>query len=890
MNKGDRPSRFLVDLIPKEEEKKTTKWEEMRQRFSAQKKEIEKSKKTTPEIVYEEKEDTTNAKNNNSPVPHSERRVAWRAITKDLALISFLIFIIKIVFSVGKTGYSAIYRIGWSAVFLVRFLFILFFKILGIFWIFNKFRSKNKPEKIIEKHEDEILKSFISDIHPLDILEGLDIRDVIRTHTKVIWYKKLFPFRLPSLRPLITFSLILFIIAAPLKGFTYYQNLNGLKGRVLGATEEAAKEFIAAGQSASELNFNEAEAQFKRAGNIFIGAQGEIGKLTGLLNVLGAIIPNREIRLAADAGLILEAGQISSEIGNEFAAAFSSLNKEDKLLKTIIDAFYLHTENASVLGSRLKLVIEKIDPANIPVEHQATFLLLRDKAVIIEASLYELTEILKYMKVFLGFDMDTRYLMVFQNNTELRASGGFIGSFALIDFSNGKIKNLEVPGGGSYDTEGGLKERIIAPEPLHLVNPLWHFWDANWWPDWPTSARKLAWFYEHSGGPTVDGVISLTPTVMERLLGIIGPIDLMEEYGVIIDSKNFWQITQTLSEEKSEDHPDFKPIPYNRETAASSSKFASSSGAVAKEVKLEPKKIIRDLFEEILEVMPGRLNKEVLIKILIAVEDLFKEKQILLYFENSELEEKISEYGLDGRVKDSPHDYLMVVNTNISGGKSDRKIKEEIKLETEILSDGSVINNLEITRTHTGAAGEEFSGVQNANWMRVYVPLGSEFISASGFSNAERLEFEKPDPSWELDPDVAASEGQAIIDNNSFTRIYRENDKTVFANWILIEPGETKTVSLRYKLPFIMEVEEESGYKAKIMELLNSEPRLVMPYTLLLQKQPGSLGSKFRSILKLSPPFRLEWNYPENMSTTPGSWELNGDLSVDRYLAGLLEL
>jgi len=77
---------------------------------------------------------------------------------------------------------------------------------------------------------------------------------------------------------------------------------------------------------------------------------------------------------------------------------------------------------------------------------------------------------------------------------------------------------MEVPSGGGYDTEAGLTEFIAAPEPLHLVDPLWHFWDANWWPDWEKSAKKLMWFYEKSDGPTVDGVISITPTVIEKII------------------------------------------------------------------------------------------------------------------------------------------------------------------------------------------------------------------------------------------------------------------------------------------------------------------------------------------------------------------------------------
>ena len=68
-----------------------------------------------------------------------------------------------------------------------------------------------------------------------------------------------------------------------------------------------------------------------------------------------------------------------------------------------------------------------------------------------------------------------RYLLIFQNNTEMRASGGFMGSFAVMDFSNGQVSNLNVPGGGTYDTEAGLKSKIVAPKPLQLGGIYKHY-------------------------------------------------------------------------------------------------------------------------------------------------------------------------------------------------------------------------------------------------------------------------------------------------------------------------------------------------------------------------------------------------------------------------------
>ena len=96
------------------------------------------------------------------------------------------------------------------------------------------------------------------------------------------------------------------------------------------------------------------------------------------------------------------------------------------------------------------------------------------------SSLDNFYELLQGLEIILGKDQFKRYLLIFQNNYELRATGGFIGSFALMDVDNGVIKSVEMPGGGSYDLQGGLNRRISSPEPLYLISPLWQFHDANW--------------------------------------------------------------------------------------------------------------------------------------------------------------------------------------------------------------------------------------------------------------------------------------------------------------------------------------------------------------------------------------------------------------------------
>ncbi len=666
------------------------------------------------------------------------------------------------------------------------------------------------------------------------------------------------PTNFSMIRSALVFTAILFILVLPFKAFTYYKSLDSAQGQILGASEEGINELLSASESIQQLDFSQARESFEQAGANFLSAQVELDEINNLLLKLTAIIPSEEMRLAANAPYILSAGQAASSLGSNLSLILDSLFNNQDDLWLILDQITRYGDQAVASAQSLKKQLDYIDIHVLPEEYRLPFSKIRDKATMVAESLSEFINLAKGAHTFLGAQQDKRYLLVFQNNAEMRGSGGFVGSFAIIDFSQGKIKNIEVPGGGSYDTRAGLDEKILPPEPLQLLGVHWRFWDANWWPDWPKSAQKLAWFYERSDGSTVDGVIGFTPTVMERLLEVIGPIGMEEKYGLVIDSQNFWLTVQEIVEEKI-------------------------TG-----IK-EPKQIISDLMTKIIEELPGRLNKENLINLLGAVEQSLEEKHILFYFTQKEMQEKVDDMDWSGRMKQTSKDYLAVINTNIAGGKSDRKIKESILHKAEVMPDGSVINEVKITRYHTGSKGERYVGVRNVDWMRIYVPLGSELQEAQGFEKPDDIYFKQPEEGWCQDPDLIVEENLAETDQESGTKIYNEAYHTVFANWSMVDPGQTITVYLKYKLPFKLEIEKSENLMDKVEDLLNPSQRELIPYTLLVQKQPGAKPSQFKSSFIVDEKYKLVWHYPKELFAKDNGWEIKDDLDTDKYWAILLE-
>ena len=116
---------------------------------------------------------------------------------------------------------------------------------------------------------------------------------------------------------------------------------------------------------------------------------------------------------------------------------------------------------------------------------------------------------------------DGQYLIVFQNNAEIRSSGGFIGSYAVLKIDDFEIKNL------SFNTNILALDRqfsdqyfVKAPAPLakFLKGKSWALRDSNYDASFPEAADDILSFYTRETGDRVDGIIALNAQVMIDLL------------------------------------------------------------------------------------------------------------------------------------------------------------------------------------------------------------------------------------------------------------------------------------------------------------------------------------------------------------------------------------
>jgi hypothetical protein len=390
-----------------------------------------------------------------------------------------------------------------------------------------------------------------------------------------------------------------------------------------------------------------------------------------------------------------------------------------------------------------------------------------------------------------------------------------------------------------------LKENIVPPKPIQKISAAWSLHDSNWFPDFPVSAEKAIFFYEKTGGPTVDGVITLTPTVMQKLLVETGPIPL-PQYGFTVDADNFIPIVQEQVETK-----------YDKE-------------------ENQPKKVLADLTALLIEKVFASQDKETLYKIMNALVEGLNEKQMLLYMRHPETEALIDDAGWSGRILPASKDYLSVIHSNINGYKTDGVIDEIIKHTAEISADGSVIDTVTITRTHRGGnTPYDWWNKVNADYMRVYVPAGAKLLSAKGATwefPASPLDYKAL--GFHTDADVEREENSIVIDEKSGTRVYQDAGKTVFGAWVYVSPQESVTVEYRYSLPFTIDMNKIKSGGAD-------------SYMTVYQKQSGSIGSKLFASVIFPQSIEPVWQMSGNLIPYGRQWKLETDLKTDVF-AGMV--
>lgn len=342
------------------------------------------------------------------------------------------------------------------------------------------------------------------------------------------------------------------------------------------------------------------------------------------------------------------------------------------------------------------------------------------------------------------------YLILFQNNAEIRPSGGFLGSFARVDFKDGKIEKIDFEK-NIYTLDKAYLASGKAPEPpeeyKNFTDKL-TMRDSNIYADFQESAKNVAWFYKEESGNDVDGVFAVDTSLFRQLLEITGPIE-MSDYGLSINADNFLQDVQYQVE-----------IGYFEDESNWSEN--------------QPKKILSDMLPIFMKKLfsEGEKSKSILSTIIQSI----KEKHLLAYFTNEKLQDLATGINLAGKVANTSGDYIYLNDSNIGGKKSSLNIVQTLNHQVEIQSSGSVIEKLSVVKKHEGSY--DWPDGTNKNYSSVFLPLTANVSAIKLISGSDQPDFN------------GQVEGPA--------KTSAQYGKTKVSFWQVTEPGKVGQTDIEY--------------------------------------------------------------------------------------------
>lgn len=588
-------------------------------------------------------------------------------------------------------------------------------------------------------------------------------------------------------KSLTAFLLLLVIAASPLAVLKIASEGQQLTGRVLGLKDDIFQNADSAQSAIKNKDYQLAQTNFSNVLTNLQTAQRDLDQSSILIQSLVKLAPdqyNTENILKA-ATLLTESGIIGSQILNQVQTLSITPEGLGDNAKENFANLVLATNQISEKMNQANELLKGLNPNVLPATYQ---LALKDTQSFVSDLATQMSQLSSVMDIADNILMQNKkFLIVLQNNNELRSTGGFIGTIAQGNFSAGSIKKLDIR--SVYDLDGQLLEQVRVPSPMIAVNDRLYLRDSNWLINFPDSAKVLSNMYEKEGGETPDLVVSVNPEVFIELLKLTGPI-VLPTYNVTLSAENFIETVQTTTSVK-----------YDKGLN-------------------QPKQMLADLYPALLQKL-NSIFKENPVMILGVLQKSLVQKDLLIYSKDLELQQKLEAFHWSGKVEDTDSDYLQIVSNNLSGTKTDRFIKREVKMQTTIDDQGSVINQVKYIVENPLPTN---SGLTNKSWVRFLVPDDSKFIASEGFSGKQ----DTPEISANQSSNSEISEWENNLKFDQDKNIYigREAGKTYFANWLELPAGQTITVTLTYQLPF------------KIRGNINH-------YSLLLQKQPGMLPYSF---------------------------------------------
>jgi hypothetical protein len=406
----------------------------------------------------------------------------------------------------------------------------------------------------------------------------------------------------------------------------------------------------------------------------------------------------------------------------------------------------------------------------------------------------------------LGLEGPRKYLVLGQTADELRATGGFVSTIWIVTFQEGELMEIRYQDTVEVDDLDHLDLYPVPPPglDLHMQACCWLLRDVSWEPDFPFTAGLAQEVYRLGQREAVDGVIALNQWTLQRLVDFLGGLPTSEGDGRI-----------------------------------------SPEGLMAfiqERTDAEGRGYTRYLLPQILIELERGAAPSNVVALAQLMQDLFREKLLLVYVNDPRVQAIIRRLGWDGSVAQGESDYVMVVDSNVGWSKVDRNVRRSLTYQVSLSPEGASLAHLLLE--YHNLSGPEASGCQLQwmsrgtsyqqqmqacywNYLRVYLPPGSLLVQATPMPLPEGAIY------------VQQGAGVAGQETLQTSTAY---GRTVLEGLLVTPPGDTVQQSFLYELPPGVLVAQGNRWG----------------YTLVLQKQPGVLERSVEVVVTLAPGYRVD--------------------------------
>jgi sortase (surface protein transpeptidase) len=541
-------------------------------------------------------------------------------------------------------------------------------------------------------------------------------------------------------------GLLIAALAVAYGDLTSLRHSLGVGRDALSAARTAASNpLLEPGGRAGEWMLDEPCADLTKAASAFSEAVAKLEQLTPSVRLIEQVPGGAAnidtsltlVSLVTDVSLsgegLCQGLQPLAALLRESDAREQPLALSEKLLAALVESRPA-LEQAYVRLARAEAAVARLSPEKLDPDMREAVQALGARLPTIRSGV----DGLLVLPELLGANGPRTYLLLAQNRQEMRPAGGYVGAAGVVQVAGGRIEIKEFGTSMAYDLPSDRLVAPPAPMAKYLRASYWQFGNANWWPDFPSSAEQMVYFYNQVRSEPLHGVIAFDQRALELLLEVTGPI-AVSEYDETVSKDNLLSLLDTHV------HTQIGRVDERQRKAF----VGATAAAVLDAIASAPS-----------ENLPRYVT---------ALDEALSRKHLLMYLGAPAAAQLATELNWDGHLYRGPGDYVHVVNANLGPNYADPHIQHAARYSVNLTAKRPRANlTLEFTNRVPPAVAADWVTGHYRNYLRVYVPWESELRGATGF--AEGVE------------------------------VTAECGRTVFAGLVDVPLGERLTVELNYDL------------------------------------------------------------------------------------------